>query len=164
MLPLAADGFVLVDEAYRAVGGPAGLLAVGDLARRRSPRHGWVPGGHWDGALRGPVIAVRALLGRDPSSVPDDPAPFVFSTKLGHQLALFGRPGASDDIVLRGDPAGAFGALWFTAGTDELTAALSVDRPRDVAAARRLFAGPALPHLDRAAAADAGRALRDAVR
>ena len=164
VLPLASDGSVLVDEAYRAVGGPAGLLAVGDLARRRSPRHGWVPGGHWDGALRGPVIAVRALLGRDPSSVPDDPAPFVFSTQLGHQLALFGRPGASDDIVLRGDPAGAFGALWFTAGTDELTAALSVDRPRDVAAARRLFAGPALPHLDRAAAADAGRALRDAVR
>lgn len=164
VLPLAADGSVLVDEAYRTVGGPAGLLAVGDLARRRSPRHGWVPGGHWDGALRGPAIAVRALLGRDPSDAPHDPAPYVFSTQLGHQLTLYGQPAASDDVMLRGDPAGAFGALWFTAGTDELTAALSVDRPRDVAAARRLFAGPALPRLDRAAAADADRPLRDAVR
>jgi NADPH-dependent 2,4-dienoyl-CoA reductase/sulfur reductase-like enzyme len=162
-LPLAADGSVLVDEAYRTVGGPAGLLAVGDLARRRSPRHGWVSGGHWDGALRGPAIAVRALLGRDPSD-PHDPAPYVFSTQLGHQLTLYGQPRASDDVVLRGHPAGAFGALWFTAGTDELTAALSVDRPRDVAAARRLFAGPALPRLDRAAAADADRPLRDTAR
>src|SRR5665647_179289 len=109
-------------------------------------------------------MAARALWIRDPSGGLEGWGPHVFSTQLGHQLTLYGQPAAGDDAVLRGDPAGAFGALWFTAGTNELTAALSVDRPRDVAAARRLFAGPALPRLDRAAAADADRPLRDAVR
>ena len=70
--------------------------------------------------------------------------------------------GRLDDVVVRGDPAGAFGALWFRTGTDVLTAALAVDNPRDVSAARRLFGGADLPRLDRAVAADAGRKLRDA--
>ena len=161
-LPVAADGSVPVDAGYRVLGGPPGLVAVGDVARRLSARHGWVPGGHWDGALRGPAIAVRALLGGP--GEPDDPAPYVFSTQFGHDLTLHGQPGVDDDVVLRGDPAGAFGALWFRPGTDVLTAALAVDSPRDVSAARRMFAGAALPRLDRAAAADAARPLRDAQR
>jgi len=161
-LPVAADGSVLVDAGYRALGGPPGLVAVGDVARRRSPRHGWVPGGHWDGALRGPAIAVRALL--EGSEGLDDPAPYVFSTQLGHELTLYGQPSRDDDVVLRGDPTAGFGALWFHPGTDVLTAALAVDSPRDVSAARRLFDGVALPRLDRAVAADAGRSLRDARR
>jgi hypothetical protein len=37
-----------------------------------------------------------------------------------------------------------------------------VDRPRDVAAARKLFAGPTLPVLDRDAVADPDRPLRSA--
>jgi NADPH-dependent 2,4-dienoyl-CoA reductase/sulfur reductase-like enzyme len=161
-LPVAADGSVLVDAGYRVLGGPPGLVAVGDVARRRSARHGWVLGGHWDGALRGPAIAVRALLGGP--AEPDDPAPYVFSTQLGHELTLHGKPGADDDVVLRGDPGGAFGALWFRPGTDVLTAALAVDSPRDVSAARRMFAGASLPHLDRAAAGDAARPLREVQR
>lgn len=182
-LPLTADGSVEVDEHYRVLAdgrARTDLVAVGDLARRRSRRHGWVPGGHWDGALRGPAVAVRSLLaGRDvpdarPADAPSpgtqssdappaDPAPYVFSTQLGHELTLHGLPGAGDDVVLRpGDPG--FTALWFTPGTEELTAVLAVDRPRDVAAARRLFTGTSLPRLDRATAADAARPLRDALR
>jgi NADPH-dependent 2,4-dienoyl-CoA reductase/sulfur reductase-like enzyme len=159
-LPVASDGSVPVDAGHRVLGGPPGLLAVGDVARRRSPRHGWVPGGHWDGALRGPATAVRTLL--HPGAEPADPVPYVFSTQLRHELALHGQPGPDDDVVVRGDPAGAFGALWFRTGTDVLTAALAVDNPRDVSAARRLFGGADLPRLDRAVAADAGRKLRDA--
>lgn len=170
-LPLAADGSVLVDEGCRLLpAGPEGppdprVLAVGDLARRRSRRHGWVPGGHWDGALRSPAVAVRALVTGTADDVPD-PAPYVFSTQLGHELGLYGQPAASDDVVLRGDPAdGApFTALWFSPGTDQLTAVLAVDRPRDVAAARRLMAGADLPHLDRDAAVDPATPLRSATR
>lgn len=161
-LPLTPDGSVPVDERFRVLDGPPRLFAVGDLARRRSARHGWVPGGHWDGALRAPAIAVGALLGVDVPESIQDPAPYVFSTQLGHQLTLFGQPGPGDDVVLRDD--GTAGALWFAAGSDRLTAALSIDRPRDVAAARRLFAGPELPRLDRLAASDADRPLRDAAR
>ena len=162
-VPRAADGSVLVDERYRVPGTGGRVVAVGDLARRRSPRHGWVPGGHWDGALRSPVIAVAALLeeaGADAGAPVPDPAPYVFSSQLGHELGAHGLPGPTDDVVLRGDPSGPFTVLWFTRGTDELTAVLAVDRPRDVGAARKLFAGARLPHLNRALAADPDRPLR----
>ena len=165
-LQLAPDGSVPVDERYRVLasnGTPVAggrLLAVGDLARRRSVRHGWVPGGHWDGALRGPAIAVASLLGGGAEPAPADPAPYVFSTQLGHELALYGRPDAFDEVVLRGDPEAEMTALWFRPGTDELTAVLAVDRPRDVAAARKLFAGTSLPRLDRERAGDATAPLR----
>ena len=84
------------------------VRAVGDVALRRSPRHGWVPGGHWDGALRGPAALVADLLG-SPGDAVTDVAPYVFSTQLGHELALFGRPHTDDEVVLRGDPAGGEG-------------------------------------------------------
>ncbi|WP_307793851.1 NAD(P)/FAD-dependent oxidoreductase [Actinotalea soli] len=166
-LPLEADGSLAVDDRYRVLApqGPLDrVLAVGDLARRRSARHGWVPGGHWDGALRGPAVAVRALL--EPEAPVEDLAPYVFSTQLGHELACYGLPGAADEVVLRGAPAGAgdgFTALWFAPGTDRLTAVLAVDRPRDVAAARKLFAGPTLPTVDRPRAADPATPLRTAL-
>jgi 3-phenylpropionate/trans-cinnamate dioxygenase ferredoxin reductase subunit len=163
-VPLEADGSILVDEGYQVLGLGPHVVAVGDLARRRSRRHGWVPGGHWDGALRGPAIAVRSLLaGPDsPMTTHDDVAPYVFSTQLGHELGLYGQPGDTDDVVLRGDPAGPFSALWFTAGTDELTAVLAIGRPHDVGAARKLFSAPELPHLDRGRAADPATPLRGA--
>jgi hypothetical protein len=137
------------------------VWAVGDVARRASHRHGWVPGGHWDGALRGPRVLVGHLLGRPVPAPGDDPAPYVFSTQLGHDLALFGAPGSGDDVLLRGDPrAGGWSAIWLDG--DAATAVLVVDRPRDVGAARRLFAGAELPRVDRVAAADPGLPLRTA--
>ncbi|WP_246119448.1 oxidoreductase C-terminal domain-containing protein [Cellulomonas massiliensis] len=120
-----------------------------------------MPGGHWDGALRGPEHLAAALLG-EPADPPADDVPYVFSTQLGHELALLGLP-EGGDVVLRGDPrTGPWAALWFRG--DVLAAILTVDRPRDVGAARRLLAGAAPPVLDRAVAADAGRPLRDAAR
>lgn len=161
-LPLAPDGSVEVGPDHLVPHLPR-VAVVGDLARRRSRRHGWVPGGHWDGALRGPTVAARALLGLPTDSPEHDVAPYVFSDQLGHDLGLLGQPGPDDDVVLRGDPAGPFGVAWLRPGTDEVTALLAVDRPRDVSAARRLFAGPALPRADRALlAADAP--LKEAVR
>jgi len=163
-LPTGLDGSVRVDERYAPVDGPAHVRVVGDAATRRSARHGWVPGGHWDAALRGPAVAVAGLLAADPPDL--DLAPYVFSTQLGHELALYGLPAADDDVLLRGDPAEAGGwtALWFAPGTDRLTAVLAVDRPRDVGAARRLLAAPALPELDRAAAADPATPLARTLR
>jgi len=165
-LPLEPDGALRVDERYAPEDGPWHVRAVGDVARRRSPRHGTAPGGHWDGALRGPAVAVRGLL--DPGAPAEDHAPYVFSTQLGHELAMFGRRGHDDDLVLRGDPADphaadGWSALWFRRGTPDVTAVLTVDRPRDVGAARRMFTGPALPRVDRAVAADPAAPLRSAV-
>lgn len=139
-----------------------GLWAVGDVASRWSPRHGTVPGGHWDGALRGPRALVGHLLGRPVPSPDDDPAPYVFSTQLGHELAMFGVPRRTDELVLRGDPSSGSGwaALWLAG--ERASAVLVVDRPRDVGAARRLFTGAELPRVDRVAVADPGQPLRPA--
>ncbi|ROS31412.1 NAD/ferredoxin-dependent reductase-like protein [Cellulomonas sp. PhB150] len=175
-LPREPDGSLRVDEGYAVLAAPHRVRAVGDVALRRSHRHGWVTGGHWDGALRGPVDLATDLL--DPSDGPldgtsdgtsaahaSDPVPYVFSTQLGHDLTLFGLPRPGDDVVLR-DGAGAGGgdwsALWFRPGSPVLEAVLTVDRPRDVGAARRLFAGRDLPRLDRDRAGDVNVPLRDA--
>ncbi|WP_309134756.1 FAD-dependent oxidoreductase [Cellulomonas sp.] len=147
-LPLT-DGAVAVDASYRVLGpaGPfEGLLAVGDVARRRSARYGWVPGGHWDEALRGPDLMVRRLLGVDTDG--GQITPYVFSTQLGHDLAMFGLPGADDRPTVLGDPAaGGWSVLWTRGPEGPVTAALAVDRPRDVGAARRLLGGAELPHV-----------------
>ena len=163
-LPRDPTGALRVDERYRVLSGRdpvPGLWAVGDAAVRRSARHGWVPGGHWEGALRGPEVLVRHLLGAGPTGDPaDDPAPEVFSTQLGHDLVLLGQPGPADEVVLRGDPEAGAGwtALWL-AGR-EVSAVLVVDRHREVGAARRAFTGAALPLVDPAAAADPDLPLR----
>jgi NADPH-dependent 2,4-dienoyl-CoA reductase/sulfur reductase-like enzyme len=162
-LPREADGSLRVDERHAVIGAPRSVRAVGDVALRRSARHGWVPGGHWDGALRGPAALVADLLGV-PDETAVDVAPYVFSTQLGHELALFGHPRPQDEVVLRGAAAGSDGwaALWFRPGSDELGAILTVDRPRDVGAARRLFTAAGLPRLDRSLARDPQRPLREA--
>ncbi len=138
-----------------------GLWAVGDVASRWSPRHGTVAGGHWDGALRGPRALVGHLLGHPAEPPEDDPAPYVFSTQLGHELALFGVPRRTDEVVLRGDASSREGwaAIWLAAG-DRASAVLVVDRPRDVGTARRLFTAASLSRLDRSAATDPSMPLR----
>lgn len=173
VVPRDASGAVRVDEQYRVLAGAVplpGLWAVGDVAVRRSARHGWVAGGHWEGALRGPEALVRHLVADEVAAVraqaalapdaADDPAPEVFSTQLGHDLVLLGQPGPGDEVVLRGDPAAEDGwaALWLSG--DEVTAALLVDRRREVGAVRRAFGRPALPRVDAALAADVDVPLR----
>ncbi|KMM45166.1 pyridine nucleotide-disulfide oxidoreductase [Cellulomonas sp. A375-1] len=161
-LPREPDGALRVDEGFAVLGAPRHVRAVGDVTLRRSRRHGWVPGGHWDGALRDPTELVADLLHPGATAARADRAPYVFSTQLGHELTLFGQPGADDDVVLRGDPAAGAGwtALWYRPGTDALAAVLTVDRPRDVGAARRLFTTPDLPVLPRTRAADPALPLR----
>ncbi|QIK82821.1 FAD-dependent oxidoreductase [Sanguibacter sp. HDW7] len=219
MRPLAVgevpDGLDLgslstADPYVTATSGPlARVRVVGDAAVRVSHR-GLVRSGHWDAALTTPDLAVRALL--DPTAVLADPVPYVFSTMLGHEVAMFGERPSGTVPVLRGDPAGDEGwaALWFVgegpssgeasstepSGTDlpdaelpdagalhdpdslhdagatheasathddglrALAGILVVDRPRDVAAARRLFRAPSLPRLDPVRAADPTLPLR----
>lgn len=203
---LLADGAIDVDAQMRPVDSAGAVVpelsrvrVVGDCASRRSVRHGRVPGGHWDAALRGPAAAVASLLAAsDPlgAAPAADPAPYVFSTQFGRELVLYGQVGPHDDVVLRGDPAAPAGApgwaaLFFApqaqtaesgtsapdastgsgsvAGTSTpgsnatgrtLTAVLTVDRPRDVAGARKLFAADRLPRLDPVAMADPTVKLR----
>lgn len=153
-LPLTPSGHLPVDERMRVLGDPGApsrgdVRAVGDLAVRRSARHGWVTGGHWDAALRGPRALAADLTGA--AGAADDPPPFVFSRQLGHDLTMLGTPTPHDTVIIRSHGE-AWTALWVL--DDHLRAALVVDNPREVARVRRLFSTATLPRLDPDRASD----------
>ncbi|HIZ36313.1 MAG TPA: FAD-dependent oxidoreductase, partial [Candidatus Ruania gallistercoris] len=146
-VPLTERGHVAVDAGGRSV--VPRVWAVGDVAERDHPTFGRVPGGHWSAALTDPVALAGAMLGQQLPAA--EPAPYLNSTQLGHQLTVYGR--LTEDRVTRGDPAA---PPWTTLCLDagRLTGAVVADAPRDVAAVRKLLGRGELPVLDRAAAAD----------
>ena len=146
-VPLTDRGHVPVDAGGRSA--VPGVWAVGDVAERDHPTFGRVPGGHWSAALTDPAVLARAMLGQELPTA--EPAPYLNSMQLGHQLTVYGR--LTEDRVTRGDPvAGPWTTLCLEG--DRLTGAVIADAPRDVAAVRKLLGRGELPVLDRAAAAD----------
>ncbi|WP_043347332.1 NAD(P)/FAD-dependent oxidoreductase [Beutenbergia cavernae] len=175
VVPLTPSGYVAAgpDGAVEGLE-DRGVWAVGDCALRNSTRHGLVPGGHWTAALEDPARLVRSLLagwaggdvGPAPGVVPPEPAPYVFSTQLGHEVAAFGRTSADSRVVLRGEDPQEWTALYLEADadlTERLVGVVVVDRPRDVGQARKLLAQPEPPALDLARAADPAVPLRSTV-
>ncbi|MEE6297261.1 NAD(P)/FAD-dependent oxidoreductase [Georgenia wangjunii] len=175
-LPLTARGALPVGPTGRVTGGPASVRAVGDCADRTSPRDGAVEGGHWDAALTHPAALVSDLLARAGGAEGGaaegrvaDPAPYVFSRQLGHDVTLVGRPTPASEVILRGTPgAGGWTALYVEPGPDGagavLRAGFTVDAPRDVGALRKALGGAAYPRIDRTNAADPAVPLRRSLR
>ena len=145
---LEVDGGVVVDE-HLAASLP-GVVAVGDCAawwsRRFSTR---LRVEHWDDALHAPTAAVATLLG---TPTVHDPVPYFWSEQLGHRLQHTGHATTGATVVHRGDPDDPDGwsVGWVDAG--RLVALLAVDRPRDLAQARRRIADGS--PVDRARLAD----------
>lgn len=155
-LPRDARGSILVDARGRVSEQPA-VFAVGDCATRADPVWDQVPGGHWSAALLDPDAVAREILGLEP---PAGHAPYVFSTQLDHDLALFGLPDpATDEVVLRGNPASGGWAALYVSSAGLVTGIFTVDSPKDVAAARRLMVGGPVK-LDLVRAADPQVPLR----
>ncbi|CAM3372120.1 NAD(P)/FAD-dependent oxidoreductase [Occultella aeris] len=158
-----ASGHLRVDAGGASA--TPGVWAVGDVAARPHPTLGRVPGGHWSAALSDPAPLARALLGIDDDGTPE-PAPYVYSTQLGHHLTVFGRlhgtDGAPVRLLDRGDvDAGPWTTLALE--DDALVGAVIADAPREVAAVRRLLSGTDLARLDPVLAADPTTKLRSAV-
>lgn len=135
---LQLDRGVVVDERLRAA---PGIVAVGDVAARWSPR--WnrrLRITHWDDASTGPAVAAASLLAEGDNGPVFDPVSYFWSDQFGHKLQYLGQLGP-DDIPEFHEPADGRGwsVTWFDAER-RLTAVLAVDRPRDIAKARRLFA------------------------
>ncbi|HLR28197.1 MAG TPA: FAD-dependent oxidoreductase [Ruania sp.] len=146
-VPRTQRGHVVVDAAGRS--SVPGVWAVGDVAEREHPVFGRTPGGHWSAALTDPVALARAMMGLEPPEV--EPAPYLNSMQLGHQLAVYGR--LTEDRLTRGDAqAGPWTTLCFEA--DRLTGAVIADAPREVSGVRKLLGRGELPVLDRELAAD----------
>lgn len=135
---LQLDRGVVVDERLRAA---PGIVAVGDVAARWSPR--WnrrLRITHWDDASTGPAVAVASLLAGGDTGPAYDPVPYFWSDQFGHKLQYLGQLGTEDKPEFC-EPADGRGwsVAWFDAER-RLTAVLAVDRPRDIAQARRLLA------------------------
>lgn len=155
-VPLTERGHVVVDAGGRS--SVPRVWAVGDVAERDHPLFGRVPGGHWSAALTDPAVLARAMLGEELPAA--EPAPYLNSSQLGHQLTVYGR--ITEDRITRGDAAAGPWTELCLEG-DRLVGAVIADTPRDVAAVRRLLGRGELPVLDRAAAADPGVKLSRAV-
>lgn len=153
-VPLGPRGHVLTDADGRSE--VPGIWAVGDCAWRTDPLFGPVPGGHWSAALHDPDRLAAAILGLAPAN--RRPAPFIYSTQLGHYLSVFGR--VEGELLIR-EYEGPWTAL--VLDQDHLVGAVIADVPRDVSAVRRLLSGDSLPRLDLAAAADPAVRLRQVV-
>jgi 3-phenylpropionate/trans-cinnamate dioxygenase ferredoxin reductase subunit len=135
---LQLDCGVVVDERLRAA---SGIVAVGDVAARWSRR--WnrrLRITHWDDASAGSAVAVASLLAQGDDGPVFDPVPYFWSDQFGHKLQYLGQLGP-DDVPEFHHPADGRGwsVTWFDAER-RLTGVLAVDRPRDIAQARRLFA------------------------
>ncbi|MFD4134300.1 NAD(P)/FAD-dependent oxidoreductase [Streptomyces goshikiensis] len=133
---LGPDGSVTADAYLRTTA--AGVYAVGDCASFPSGRYGArLLVHHWDNALQGPRVVAANILGGGAERV-YDPVPYFWSEQFGRFVQYAGHHGDADELVWRGDPAGAaWSVCWLRDGA--LAALLAVGRPRDLAQGRRLI-------------------------
>lgn len=130
---------VLVDEYLRT--STAQVVAVGDVAARWSPRYEQVMRvEHWDDAATVGSSAAASVMAASPDElVAHDPLPYFWSDQFGHKIQYVGHHGVDDTPIWRdvGDLPGS--TLTWVDHEDLATAVLTVDRPRESAAAQRLI-------------------------
>jgi NADPH-dependent 2,4-dienoyl-CoA reductase/sulfur reductase-like enzyme len=139
-----------------------GVAAVGDVAVWHSARFDrTMRVEHWDNAATGPKTAVAGLLAGGGDGPVYDPVPYFWSDQFGHKLQYVGAHDDEDRVVIR-RPSGVpwWEALWLDPA-DRLTAALIVDRPKEMIAARRVIEDGC--QVAAAAAVNGDQPLTDAV-
>ncbi|MBA3619593.1 MAG: oxidoreductase [Acidothermales bacterium] len=151
---LPVDRAILVSPELRTALPP--VYAVGDCAAWESARYASrVHVEHWDTALRAPAVAAANLLGGRERY---DPVPYFWSEQFGRTVQYAGYHRVADRLVWRGDSKdSSWTVCWLR--RDSLVAVLTVDRPRDLAQARRAMERGAQVDADRLA--DPNLALRD---
>jgi NADPH-dependent 2,4-dienoyl-CoA reductase/sulfur reductase-like enzyme len=112
------------------------VFAAGDAAATFDEgcgRH--VPGSHWEAAGRQGERAARAMLGLDPGAAP---LTSFWTDQYGLRIQYVGQSHSANSIEIDGDPETRnFSAIFSRAG--QAVAALLVDRPRSLSAARELI-------------------------
>lgn len=150
------DGSVLADDRLRT--SVPDVYAVGDCASFPSARYGTrLLIHHWDNALQGPRTVAENIARGDAEGLVYDPVPYFWSEQFGRFVQYAGHHGDADELVWRGDPAGAaWSVIWLREG--RLVALLAVGRPRDLAQGRKLIERGVV--LDRERAANASVPLK----
>lgn len=129
-----AHGGILVDE-FLASSMP-GVYAVGDCAAYPSHRYGRrMRVEHWSNAQQSGMAVATNILGR---RQPYDPVPYFWSKQFGRMVQYVGAHAPGDEPIWRGSPEEPRWSVCWARG-DEVTAVLAVNKPRDIADARRLL-------------------------
>ena len=128
-----SDGIVV--DAVGRTSDPA-IFATGDVARYNS----LVYGGHhrpesWSHAQNHAVAAALAMAGKNPEY---DPVPWFWSDQYDLNIQLAGRISPDARVVVRGDPDGGNGTIFYLDGP-RLTAAVSFNQARENRVAKRLI-------------------------
>ncbi len=123
-VPVDAHGRTAID----------GVFAAGDVAATFDPCYGrHVPGSHWEAAGRQGARAARLMLGLDPGAAP---LTSFWTDQYGLRIQYLGRSRLADSFEIDGEPEQrSFTATFTQAG--RAVAALLVDRPRSLPAARK---------------------------
>jgi len=117
-----------------------GVVAAGDVARWPNPRYdGLMRVEHWDNAVQQGVHAARRLLQSDEEATPFAPVPWFWSDQYDRKVQLAGRPHPDDEVrVVAGSTAEhRFAAFYGRDG--RFTAALGMNRPRQVMQSKGLL-------------------------
>ena len=134
--PIAVDNGILVDEYCRT--NIPNVYAIGDVANWWHPtlkRRLRIE--HWDHAANQAVTAIHNLLGQ---SVSYRPVPYVWTDQYDLHLELFGLVPKDEgaEIVMRGSyQERSFSIFYFV--DRRLVAAVSVNRPREARATKKLI-------------------------
>jgi 3-phenylpropionate/trans-cinnamate dioxygenase ferredoxin reductase subunit len=121
------------------------VYAVGDLANHPNPYLGRnIRVEQWQNAQHQAEAAAKNMLGKHH---PFHEVPWVWSDQYEFNLQVVGLPDPGDDVVVRGDPeTHEYSAFFLEDGT--LKAALGVNRPLDVRAARLMVQRAAAPDVE----------------
>lgn len=114
------------------------VYAAGDVANQFQPRYGTrIRVEHFDNASKQGSVAAQNMLG---ASVACDDPHWFWSDQYGANLQYVGHADPDlDELVLRGDPAGASWSAFYLR-EDNVRAAFAVNRSEDVMVARELIA------------------------
>ena len=134
---LTLDDGVVCDETCLAA---PDVVAAGDVARWANPRYGEVMRvEHWDNAVQQGVHAARRLLQSDEEATPYAPVPWFWTDQYDRKVQLAGRPHTDAEVrVVAGSTAEhRFAAFYGRDG--RFTAALGMNRPRQVMQSKGLL-------------------------
>ena len=134
---LTLDDGVVCDETCLAA---PDVAAAGDVARWANPRYGEVMRvEHWDNAVQQGAHAARRLLQSDEEATPYAPVPWFWTDQYDRKVQLAGRPHTDDEVrVVAGSTAEhRFAAFYGRDG--RFTAALGMNRPRQVMQSKGLL-------------------------
>jgi 3-phenylpropionate/trans-cinnamate dioxygenase ferredoxin reductase subunit len=107
---LAVDNGLVVDERLRAA--DPHVFAAGDVANHQHPTLGRrIRVEHWDTAIEQGKVVARNMLGHDEAYTR---LPYFFTDQYDLGMEYVGNvgPDGYDEVILRGDPAGQFTAIW----------------------------------------------------